>query len=54
MFEAQSNLGENGVAIPKLEEAKTSDIESDEVDIFERRRKFGELSKRLDIHRRET
>ncbi len=54
MFEAESNLGENGSAVPKLEEARTSDIESDEADIFERRRKFGELSKRLDAHRKET
>ena len=54
MYEAESNLGENGSAVPKLEEARTSDIESDEADIFERRRKFGELSKRLDAHRKET
>ena len=53
-FEAMQNLGENGAAIPKLEEIKTTDIESEEVDIFERKSKFDELLKRFEKHRKET
>ena len=48
-----ANLGE-GAAIPQLEEIKTSDIESEEVDIFERKNKFDELLKRFEKHRKET
>lgn len=47
-------LGEQGSAIPKLEEARTTDIESEEVDIFERKSKFEELLKRMEKHRKET
>jgi hypothetical protein len=39
-LEAMSNLGENGQPTPNLEEIKTTDIESEEVDIFERKAKF--------------
>lgn len=50
-----ANFGENvDAAIPKLEEIKTTDIESEEVDVFERKKKFEELSKRLEKHRKET
>lgn len=31
------SFGETGAAIAKLEEIKTTDIESEEVDIFERK-----------------
>ena len=42
--EALANLGINGgAAIPSLEEVKTEEIESEEVDIFERKNKFDEL-----------
>lgn len=37
-----------------MEEAKTTDIESEEADIFERKQKFDELLKRLEKHRRQT
>ena len=47
------NLGEHG-AIPVIEEAKTTEIESEEVDIFERKRKFEEISKRMEKHRIEN
>lgn len=54
-IEALSNLGENAsAAIPTLEEVKTEEIESEEVDIFERKNKFDELLKRIDKHRKET
>lgn len=52
--EALSNLGENaGQAAQNLEEAKTEEIESEEVDIFERKQKFDELLKRIEKHRKE-
>jgi hypothetical protein len=52
--EALSNLGERpSTEIRNLEEAKTEDIESEEVDIFERREKFEELLKRIEKHRKE-
>jgi len=51
--EAMENLGEHG-AIPVIEEAKTTEIESEEVDIFERKRKFEEISKRMEKHRKEN
>ena len=42
--EAMENFGESkeasGKALPELEEIKTTDIESEEVDIFERKNKF--------------
>jgi hypothetical protein len=47
------SLGDQA-AVPKLDEAKTTDIESEEVDIFERKKKFEELLQRLDKHRKET
>jgi hypothetical protein len=47
------NLGENAQPLPELEEIKTEEIESDEVDIFERTKKFQELTKRFDKHRKE-
>jgi hypothetical protein len=37
--EAMENFGENG-ATDKIGEIRTTDIESEEVDIFERRKKF--------------
>jgi hypothetical protein len=54
--EAYDRLGnENqGAAISQLEEVKTTDIESEEVDIFERKAKFEELLKRMEKHRKET
>jgi flagellar biosynthesis GTPase FlhF len=52
--EALANLGENaGQATQNLEEAKTEEIESEEVDIFERKQKFDELLKRIEKHRKE-
>lgn len=48
------SFAENGAAVPQLEEIKTSDIESEEVDVFERKKRFDELLKRLDKHRKET
>jgi hypothetical protein len=52
--EAMANLGENGVmGTPTLEEVKTEEIESEEVDIFERKQKFEELTKRMEKHRKE-
>lgn len=48
------NLGEESFASQNLEEVKTTDIESEEVDIFERKHKFDELLKRLEKHRKET
>ena len=53
-LEAQENLGLDGEPLKTLEEAKTTDIESDEADVFERKHKFEELLKRLERHRRET
>ena len=53
--EALANLGENAAsAVAQLEEAKTDDIESEEVDIFERKNKFEELLRRISRHRKET
>ena len=53
--EALANLGEHaaGQAAQNLEEAKTEEIESEEVDIFERKQKFDELLKRIEKHRKE-
>jgi len=52
--EALANLGINGgAAVPSLEEVKTEEIDSEEVDIFERKQKFDELQKRMDKHRKE-
>jgi len=42
-YEAMQNYGETGAAIPKIEEIKTTDIESEEFDIFERKKNFEEL-----------
>ena len=55
-LEAEANLGLDSInaAIPELEGAKTTDIESEEGDVFERKRKFDTLIKRLDRHRKET
>ena len=50
--EALANLGETA-AVQNLEEAKTEEIESEEVDIFERKQKFDELLKRIEKHRKE-
>lgn len=48
-------MGENrGAAITSLEEVKTEEIESEEVDIFERKTKFEELLKRMEKHRQEN
>lgn len=47
-----ANLGETeGKAMKGLEELKTTDIESEEADIFERKKKFEELTQRLETHR---
>ena len=51
--EALENMGTAQDAT-KLEEAKTTDIESEEVDIFERKQKFEELLKRMDKHNKEN
>jgi len=51
--EAMENIGE-GAAIAGLEEARTEEIESEEVDVFERKNKFEELLRRIDRHRKET
>lgn len=40
----------NGKPIPDIDAVKTSDIESDEADIFERKRNFELLLKRMDEH----
>ena len=53
-FEAMQNIGENAGAIPTMEEVKTEEIESEEVDIFERKTKFDELLRRMDKHRKEN
>jgi len=53
-LEAEENLGLDNEPVGALEEAKTTDIESDEADIFERKQKFDELLKRLEKHRKET
>lgn len=47
------NLGE-GASVPGLEEIRTTDIESEEIDVFERKQKFDELLKRFEKHRKET
>ena len=51
--EALANMGEGASAIGNLEEAKTEEIESEEVDIFERKQKFEELLRRIEKHRKE-
>lgn len=48
--EALGNLGQ----YQDLEACPTDDIESEEVDIFERVKKFEELSKRMEAHRTEN
>ena len=48
------NLGASVAGIQNLEEVKTTDIESEEADIFERKNKFEELLKRMEKHRKET
>lgn len=55
-FEATGALGldNTDAAIQDLEGAKTTDIESEEADIFERKRKFDTLVKRMEKHRKET
>lgn len=50
--EAMQNLGEGQYA-QDIELVKTDDIESEEGDIFERVKKFEELQKRLETHRKE-
>jgi hypothetical protein len=53
-MEALENLGvDPNAAVPALEEVKTEEIESEEVDIFERKAKFDELLKRIEKHRKE-
>lgn len=53
--EALANLGINPeAAIPGLEEVKTEEIESEEVDIFERKNKFDELLRRIERHRKDN
>jgi hypothetical protein len=41
-------------AVRDIEGIKTTDIESEEADIFERKRKFDHLVKRIEKHRKET
>ena len=55
-LEASAALGldQTDAAILDLEGARTTDIESEEADIFERKRKFDTLVKRIDKHRKET
>ena len=48
--ETLANLGQEQ---PSLDGLRTTDIESDEPDIFERKRKFEELVKRMEDHRKE-
>jgi hypothetical protein len=45
-------LGETDAALSQIEEVKTEEIESEEVDIFERKVKFEELLKRMEKHRK--
>jgi hypothetical protein len=45
--EALANLGEQAAAQADFEDVKTEEIESEEIDIFERKAKFTELSKRF-------
>lgn len=47
-------MGETGAAIPRLEEIKTTDIESEEADIFTRKKNFEELVSRFEKHRAKT
>jgi len=47
-----ANFGEGKYA-QDIELVKTDDIESEEADIFERVKKFEELQKRFDKHRKE-
>lgn len=53
--EATASLGADSAdaAIQDLEAAQTTDIESEEVDIFERKRKFDQLVARIERHRRQ-
>lgn len=48
--EALANLGSAYVPLDGL---RTTDIETDEPDVFERKRKFEELVKRMEDHRKE-
>lgn len=53
--EALDNLGITpDAAIPGIEEVKTEEIESEEIDIFERKTKFDELLRRIEKHRKEN
>jgi hypothetical protein len=47
-----ANLGEGKYT--QLDEIKTDDIESEEADIFDRVKKFDELNKRFENHRKEN
>ncbi len=54
--EALDTLGENHSgekAYPSIDELKTTDIESEEMDIFDRRKNFEELQKRFETHSKE-
>ena len=42
-YEAMQNFGENDAAAASLADENTDNIESDEADIFERKKKFDEL-----------
>lgn len=53
-LEALENLGETGTAIPQLEEIKTTDIESEEVDVYERKKNFEHLLQKFEKHRAEN
>lgn len=52
-LEATDNLGLDRIdaAVQDYEGAKTTDIESEEADIFERKNKFDTLIKRLEKHK---
>ena len=45
------NLGYNPNPVESISEIKTTDIDSEEADIFERKIKFEELASRLEAHR---
>ena len=53
-MEAMANMGETGQAIPQLEDIKTTDIESEEVDIFERKKNFEHLLAKFEKHKQEN
>jgi len=50
--EALANLGENS-RLALMEDIKTEEIESEEADVMERRKKFDELLKRFEKHKKE-